>query len=76
MINAVIYNQISSKGFQLSFKWLIEIEIEIKISLMNKDIKDKYKITVVGDSGVGKSAILTRFTENTFNPHFTATIGI
>ncbi|KYQ92203.1 hypothetical protein DLAC_11678 [Tieghemostelium lacteum] len=35
-----------------------------------------YKIILVGDSGVGKSSILVRFTDNTFQPHFSPTLGV
>jgi Ras-related protein Rab-8A len=34
------------------------------------------KILLLGDSGVGKSCLLLRFTEDTFTPNFIATIGI
>ena len=36
----------------------------------------KIKIIVSGDSGVGKSSFIKRFTENVFDDHFIATIGI
>ena len=35
----------------------------------------KYKILVVGDSGVGKTCILLRYTDDTFKSTFIATIG-
>lgn len=35
-----------------------------------------YKIVLVGDSGVGKSNLLTRFTKNEFNFKSTSTIGV
>jgi len=35
-----------------------------------------YKILLVGDENVGKSSILSRFTQNTFNDDYVATIGI
>eukprot|EP01124_Arcella_intermedia_P025042 TRINITY_DN4387_c0_g1_i3.p1 TRINITY_DN4387_c0_g1~~TRINITY_DN4387_c0_g1_i3.p1 ORF type:complete len:176 (+),score=41.38 TRINITY_DN4387_c0_g1_i3:41-568(+) len=34
------------------------------------------KLLLVGDSGVGKSSILLRFAENTFNESFTTTTGV
>ena len=34
------------------------------------------KIVIVGDSGVGKSNILTRFTKNEFNVESKSTIGV
>jgi len=35
-----------------------------------------FKILIIGDASVGKSALLTRFSENTFLPSYTTTIGI
>ena len=35
-----------------------------------------FKVLIIGDASVGKSAILTRFAENSFLPNYTATIGI
>ena len=35
-----------------------------------------FKIVVIGDSGVGKSCIMLRFTEDVFNESFISTIGI
>jgi len=40
-------------------------------------ISDKLlKLLIVGESGVGKSSILTRFTEDTFSSDFMTTIGV
>lgn len=33
------------------------------------------KIKMVGDSATGKSSIVTRFVEDSFNPHTVPTIG-
>lgn len=35
-----------------------------------------YKIVLVGDSGVGKSNIISRFTKNQFNLESKTTIGV
>ena len=35
-----------------------------------------FKVLLVGDSGTGKSSILTRFTDNKFEPDHAATIGV
>ena len=34
-----------------------------------------FKLLLIGDSSVGKTSILIRFTEDNFNPTFTSTIG-
>jgi len=34
------------------------------------------KLIVVGNSGVGKSSLVHRFTHHKFNPHFVSTIGV
>ena len=34
-----------------------------------------FKLLLIGDSSVGKTSILVRFTEDNFNPTFTSTIG-
>lgn len=34
------------------------------------------KAIIIGDSGVGKSSLLYRFTDNDWNPHYIATIGV
>ena len=35
-----------------------------------------YKILIVGNSGVGKTAFLVRYCDETFSPSFVATVGI
>lgn len=34
------------------------------------------KVLVIGDGGVGKTALITRFTEDRFVMSYTATIGV
>lgn len=36
----------------------------------------KVKILMLGESGVGKSSILNRFTDDKFNPNFYTTLGV
>jgi len=47
---------------------------------MSKQLTDNYdylfKIVLIGDSGVGKSNLLTRFTKNEFNLESKTTIGV
>ncbi|KAL5457071.1 hypothetical protein EMCRGX_G034308 [Ephydatia muelleri] len=35
-----------------------------------------FKLALIGDSGVGKTCVLTRYTDNQFQPSFLSTIGI
>ena len=35
-----------------------------------------FKFILIGDSGVGKSSILLRFSDNTFSDSYLATIGV
>ena len=35
-----------------------------------------FRLVLIGDSGVGKTALLLRYTDDTFDPSFMATIGI
>ena len=40
-------------------------------------LKDQFlKILLVGDSGVGKSSLMFRFTDDTFSQAFISTIGV
>uniref|UniRef100_A0A671YKM5 RAB18A, member RAS oncogene family n=1 Tax=Sparus aurata TaxID=8175 RepID=A0A671YKM5_SPAAU len=41
---------------------------------MEEDILTTLKILIIGESGVGKSSLLLRFTDDTFDPEQTATI--
>ena len=42
----------------------------------NADVAATFKLLLIGDSGVGKSSILTRFTDDRFEPDHAATIGV
>ncbi|EGB04526.1 hypothetical protein AURANDRAFT_72509, partial [Aureococcus anophagefferens] len=35
-----------------------------------------FKVLLIGDAGVGKSSLLLRFTEDTFDEHLGSTIGV
>ncbi|XP_052465998.1 ras-related protein Rab-18-B [Carassius gibelio] len=43
---------------------------------MDDDVLTTLKILIIGESGVGKSSLLLRFTDDTFNPELAATIGV
>jgi GTPase SAR1 family protein len=38
--------------------------------------ESKVKILMLGESGVGKSSILNRFTDDKFSPNFYTTLGV
>ena len=50
----------------------------IKSELLNNKINYKYlfKLALIGDSGSGKTSILLRFTDNTYNENTQFTIGV
>ncbi|XP_071591059.1 ras-related protein Rab-18 isoform X2 [Heliangelus exortis] len=43
---------------------------------MDEDVLTTLKILIIGESGVGKSSLLLRFTDDTFDPELPATIGV
>jgi len=43
---------------------------------MDDDIITTLKILIIGESGVGKSSLLLRFTDDLFDPQLSATIGV
>lgn len=43
---------------------------------MDEDILTSLKILIIGESGVGKSSLLLRFTEDNFDPEQSLTIGV
>lgn len=47
-----------------------------QIVTMDEDILTTLKILIIGESGVGKSSLLLRFTEDNFDPEQTLTIGV
>ncbi|CAF1597450.1 unnamed protein product [Didymodactylos carnosus] len=45
-------------------------------SMADDDILTTLKILIIGESGVGKSSLLLRFTDDKFDPEQPATIGV
>lgn len=59
---------------QIPWFYIIQEEFEMG---SNNDIYDYlFKVVLIGDSGVGKSNLLTRFTRNEFNLRTLTTIGV
>ena len=54
------------------------INIEEILSPSISNIKEDFKVKIVllGDSGVGKTNLISRFTKNMFSPNSKATIGV
>ena len=47
------------------------------IGTMEEDpVLTSLKILIIGESGVGKSSLLLRFTDDQFDPEMAATIGV
>ena len=55
-----------------------DIKIEEMISLSQNNLKDdlKFKLVLLGDSGVGKTNLISQYMTNTFHQNSKATIGV
>ncbi len=47
-----------------------------KIMTIPRDYDFTFKILVLGDSGVGKTCLIKRFTDDDFSENFLSTIGL
>ena len=43
---------------------------------MSKDCDYLFKVVILGDSGVGKSALMLRFSDDMFTESYVSTIGV
>ena len=44
--------------------------------LMNQDYDYLFKVLLLGDSGAGKSSLILRYTDDTFNSSLVSSIGV
>jgi len=65
-------------SLQLSFFPNDQLKIDFRITIhdMAKTYDYLFKLLLIGDSGVGKTCVLFRFSEDAFNSTFISTIGI
>ena len=47
-----------------------------RIRMEERTILTNLKILIIGESGVGKSSLLLRFTDDAFDPEMTANTGV
>ena len=60
----------------ITFETVTQHKKENRVLDMAKNFDHFFKLLLIGDSGVGKTCIIFRFADNTFNPTFISTIGI
>ena len=50
--------------------------VRLKMAMDQDAILTSLKLLIIGESGVGKSSLLLRFTDDAFDPEQAATIGV
>ena len=46
------------------------------VDIMNQEYDYLFKVLLLGDSGTGKSSLILRYTEDTFNSSLVSSIGV
>ncbi|KAK6132783.1 hypothetical protein DH2020_033461 [Rehmannia glutinosa] len=73
---AAAASHIYGRHFKYVLKATESIEKENDMELADDDYDYLFKLVLIGDSGVGKSNLLSRFTRNEFSLESKATIGV
>ena len=55
---------------------VLKSKLIIKMSVNRRDFDHVFKLVIVGDSGVGKSCLLIRLSDDTFTESYISTIGV
>ena len=66
----------SKRDWKSDLVWILGFANHLKMSVDSEDFEYLFKIVLIGDSGVGKSNLLTRYTRDEFYLGSKATIGV
>lgn len=65
-----------AEGINFNYIILLLCRPDKTITMTDGDYDYLIKLLALGDSGVGKTTFLYRYTDNKFNPKFITTVGI
>jgi len=63
-------------NFYKTIEKINKLFLKIMTDLMNQDYDYLFKILLLGDSGTGKSSLILRYTDDTFNSSLVSSIGV